>query len=262
MFLRSLAKCFYVSFFVLALTACGSSDSKSPDVPDVPDVPDMDGDTIADSADNCPEVANTNQLDTDDDGAGDACDTTPNGDTDLDTIDNLADNCPVTANTDQSDTDSDNVGDACDADIDGDTLANAVDPDPLNSESKYHFDFFYNQLSSVTEAFKAAVVGETVTQADGTIDIGVGVDSTTLDLGSDETGNGSFDVRADYATTEESLSYTGTDFSSATPTLTVVTVSSVKDNTPLDNDTVFAKLSAETVSYVKVGAAEEKSLPV
>ena len=225
MFLRSLAKCFYVSFFVLALTACGSSDSKSPDVPDVPDVPDMDGDTIADSADNCPEVANTNQLDTDDDGAGDACDTTPNGDTDLDTIDNLADNCPVTANTDQSDTDSDNVGDACDADIDGDTLANAVDPDPLNSESKYHFDFFYNQLSSVTEAFKAAVVGETVTQADGTIDIGVGVDSTTLDLGSDETGNGSFDVRADYATTEESLSYAGADFSSATPTLTDVTVS-------------------------------------
>ena len=184
MFLRSLAKCFYVSFFVLALTACGSSDSKSPDVPDVPDVPDMDGDTIADSADNCPEVANTNQLDTDDDGAGDACDTTPNGDTDLDTIDNLADNCPVTANTDQSDTDSDNAGDACDADIDGDTLANAVDPDPLNSESRFTTStFFYNQLSSVTEAFKAAVVGETVTQADGTIDIGVGVDSTTLDLG-------------------------------------------------------------------------------
>ena len=45
-----------------------------------------------------------------------------------------------------------------------------------------------------------------------------------MDLGSDETGNGSFDVRADYANTEESLSYSGTDFSSATPTLTDVTV--------------------------------------
>ena len=44
-------------------------------------------------------------------------------------------------------------------------------------------------------------------------------------MGSDETGIGSFDVRADYATTEESLSYAGADFSSATPTLTDVTVS-------------------------------------
>ncbi len=211
---------------------------------------DSDSDTVDDLTDNCPNTSNTDQADLDGDLTGNACDIDADGDgangdgmggpsatdsndldanvsvdADSDNIDDSVDNCPSDANNDQSDIDNDTQGDVCDSDIDGDTLANAVDPDPLNSESKYHFDFFYNQLSSATEAFKAAVVGETVTQADGTIDIGVGVDSTTLDLGSDETGNGSFDVRADYATTEESLSYAGADFSSATPTLTDVTVS-------------------------------------
>ena len=211
---------------------------------------DSDSDTVDDLTDNCPNTSNTDQADLDGDLTGNVCDIDADGDgangdgaggpsatdsndldanvsvdADSDNIDDSVDNCPSDANNDQSDIDNDTQGDVCDSDIDGDTLANAVDPDPLNSESKYHFDFFYNQLSSATEAFKAAVVGETVTQADGTIDIGVGVDSTTLDLGSDETGNGSFDVRADYATTEESLSYTGADFSSATPTLTDVTVS-------------------------------------
>ena len=145
-------------------------------------------------------------------------------DNDSDGIDNAVDNCPEIANTDQLDTDMDDAGDACDADIDGDTLANANDPDPLNSESIYHFDFFYHQLSSNGTEFKAAVVGETVTQSNGIIDIGTGVDSTTLNLGSDETGIGSFDVRTSYATTEESVSYTGTDFSAPTSIFNDVTV--------------------------------------
>ena len=49
----------------------------------------MDSDTIDNLTDNCPAIANTNQLDTDNDGAGDVCDSTPNGDDDSDTIDNL-----------------------------------------------------------------------------------------------------------------------------------------------------------------------------
>ena len=120
----------------------------------------------------------------------------------------IFDNCPAVANPDQADDDNNNVGDVCE------TTSVSV---------KYHFDFFYNQLSSDTGAFKAAVVGETVTQANGFIDIGTGVDSTTLDLGS--SGTGTFDVRADYAITEESLSYTGTDFSLATATFTDETLS-------------------------------------
>ncbi|MDA8962933.1 thrombospondin type 3 repeat-containing protein [Pseudomonadales bacterium] len=185
---------------------------------------DIDGDGISGDIDNCPADTNANQLDSNDNGAGDACDSATTNDSDSDGIDNDVDNCPDIANADQLDTDLDNAGDACDADIDGDTLANANDPDPLNSDSIYHFDFFYNQLSSETNAFKAAVVSETVTQSDGTIDIATGVDSTTLDLGSDEAGTGTFDVRATYATTEESVSYTGADFSAPTPLLAYTTV--------------------------------------
>jgi hypothetical protein len=57
---------------------------------------DTDGDTICDSDDNCPLVANQNQADADHDGVGDACD-----------------NCPNTANPDQADSDHNGVGDAC-----------------------------------------------------------------------------------------------------------------------------------------------------
>ena len=51
---------------------------------------------------------------------GDVCDSTPNGDDDSDTVDNLADNCPAVANTDQLDTDGDGVGDICDDSNDND----------------------------------------------------------------------------------------------------------------------------------------------
>ncbi|MDB2410660.1 thrombospondin type 3 repeat-containing protein [Pseudomonadales bacterium] len=221
----------------------GTGDNADAFPNDPAETTDTDSDGTGDNGDNCPTDANADQSDIDTDTIGDVCDpdidgdgtlneddadpTDPNISVDLDSdgIDDSTDNCLGLSNNDQADIDNDDVGDACDSDKDGDTLANGVDPDELNSESTYHFDFFYNQLSSDTGAFKAAAVGETVTQADGTVDIGTGVDSTTLDLGSDETGNGSFDVRADYATTEESLSYTGTDFSTATPTFTDATVS-------------------------------------
>jgi hypothetical protein len=58
---------------------------------------DGDGDGVADDVDNCPAVANSDQLDTDGDGVGDPCD-----------------NCPAVPNPDQADADSDGIGDACD----------------------------------------------------------------------------------------------------------------------------------------------------
>ena len=92
---------------------------------------DDDNDTVLDGADNCPLVANTDQTDTDGDGQGDACDT----DDDNDTVLDGADNCPLVANTDQTDTDGDGIGDACDTvadvDTDGDGVFDAVDNCPL-----------------------------------------------------------------------------------------------------------------------------------
>ncbi|WP_428267895.1 thrombospondin type 3 repeat-containing protein [Haliangium sp.] len=58
---------------------------------------DEDGDSILDDDDNCPTVANPDQLDTDDDSRGDACD-----------------NCPGIANMNQDNRDGDGVGDVCD----------------------------------------------------------------------------------------------------------------------------------------------------
>ncbi|WP_346881576.1 thrombospondin type 3 repeat-containing protein [uncultured Algibacter sp.] len=94
---------------------------------------DDDDDTIIDTMDNCPLVANVNQVDTDGDNIGDACDDDDDNDGILDTVDN----CPLTANADQQDTDGDGIGDVCEIidDNDDDGVINTEDncPDTPNS---------------------------------------------------------------------------------------------------------------------------------
>ena len=76
---------------------------------------DDDRDGVLNTADNCPTVANANQVDADGDGAGDACDSTPNGpDVDGDGVGELVDNCGAVANQSQSDRDANGRGDLCD----------------------------------------------------------------------------------------------------------------------------------------------------
>ena len=96
---------------------------------------------IGQPADNCPDVANPSQIDTDrvegmvTDGLGDACD----DDDDDDGFPDVADNCPTVPNN-QVDLDTDGLGDACDADWDGDGVLNDDDscpflPDPENANT-------------------------------------------------------------------------------------------------------------------------------
>ena len=84
---------------------------------------DTDSDGIADDDDNCPDIPNPDQIDSDSDGDGDACD----DDDDNDTVLDAADNCPLVANLDQADRDGDGDGDLCDTDADGDDILDAND---------------------------------------------------------------------------------------------------------------------------------------
>lgn len=93
---------------------------------------DGDNDGVRNDVDNCPEVANTDQADVDQDGIGDACDPVVDVvDTDQDGVQDRDDNCPTVANAGQADLDQDGIGDACDSDRDGDARDDAVDNCPL-----------------------------------------------------------------------------------------------------------------------------------
>jgi hypothetical protein len=106
------------------------------------EINDEDEDGVLDDQDNCPDVPNEDQLDTDGDGDGDACDESPNGDDeDGDGVLDDQDNCPDVPNEDQLDTDGNGVGDECDTtlggtDEDGDGVLDDQDncPDVPNED--------------------------------------------------------------------------------------------------------------------------------
>ncbi len=117
-----------VLFTAVALgLGCPSKPSSSSSSPDT--TLDSDADGVPDALDNCPEVSNPVQADTDEDGAGDECDLDDDGDI----IPDIFDNCPTHFNLLQIDTDGDGLGDPCDPDADGDGLPDEADNCPFIS---------------------------------------------------------------------------------------------------------------------------------
>lgn len=113
-------------------TDCGANQSCVDNVC----IEDDDGDYIPDDEDNCPIIANPDQVDSDGEGIGDLCEPPiDQPDSDGDGFDDDVDNCPMTPNPDQADSDGDDIGDACDdtedADSDNDGYADNNDNCPM-----------------------------------------------------------------------------------------------------------------------------------
>lgn len=104
---------------------------------------DSDADGVGDNADNCIDTANPEQVNSDSDSLGNACDPDDDNDglndefdpfpldpyeqvdTDSDGVGDNGDNCPSVGNADQLNSDTDSLGNECDPDDDNDGLTDA-----------------------------------------------------------------------------------------------------------------------------------------
>ena len=91
---------------------------------------DADSDGVPNESDNCSNHSNASQVDTDNDGIGDDCDTDKDGDGVL----NADDNCPTVSNGGQEPSNlDDKLGAACDADSDLDGVVDVDDAFPADA---------------------------------------------------------------------------------------------------------------------------------
>lgn len=99
------------------------------------DVGDIDGDGVGDETDNCSEVSNPDQLNTDNDSMGDVCDPDDDNDGQTDADETTCGSDPLDAESESLDTDSDNIPNCADTDDDGDEVLDTTDNCPINANT-------------------------------------------------------------------------------------------------------------------------------
>ena len=126
---RALSRLLIIVLTLVFLSACGGGggSSSGTEPVDIGIDTDRDSDGIENDADNCPDTANANQSDLDDDGIGDACE----ADTDEDGVIDDVDQCPET--DPGLDTDANGCADN-QLDTDGDGVTNDLDNCPATPE--------------------------------------------------------------------------------------------------------------------------------
>jgi alpha-tubulin suppressor-like RCC1 family protein len=118
----------YYSYKVVACDLAGNCSAQSVAAAATTLAPDADGDGIPDASDNCPSIANSDQLNTDGDAQGNLCDL----DDDNDGVPDVSDAFPLNV-AESVDTDSDGIGNNADLDDDGDGVPDYIDAAPLNA---------------------------------------------------------------------------------------------------------------------------------
>jgi len=146
---------------------------------------DSDGDSVPDPIDNCPNTENLDQLDTDGDSEGDACDT----DDDNDGVPDTSDALPLDV-SESVDTDGDGIGNNADTDDDNDGVSDtqeAIDgTNPLVSDTDGDGLLDGLEASNGTNPLVADTDGDGIGNNADSDDDGDGFsDGDEIDLGSD-----------------------------------------------------------------------------
>jgi hypothetical protein len=139
-------------------------------------------------------------------------------DTDLDEIADIYDNCPNISNDDQADSDGDYIGDLCDSDIDGDGIPNSTEVDanldPYDASDRngdidndglpnWYEYLIGTNLSEVSEATFSGYFS--IDFDNGVIPQAIATEGGEWFIRDDYFGNSGFDLRAPAATLDNDL---------------------------------------------------------